>query len=279
MRTHHRNSAPFRELKSGVPLSRRGKAGVRGGEKTFGFSDRVFTLASLTVLMAAAALRAAPPAAAPLAMISGAALEHDPQGRVISVELGDLKPGDVRLAQLALLPALETVTLSNGALGPSDWARLAPLGQLRRLYVNRVPLDGPSLEAIGKLAQLEVLALRQTRVAGPGLAHLAGLRQLRVLNLSQNPIDDASLAHIGRLTGLDTLGLQDTQITGSGLGHLRQLADLRVLNLAHCPVADWALAYLEDHRQLRMLHIEHCQLTDVGVKRLHDQVPGLAIYR
>jgi len=63
------------------------------------------------------------------------------------------------------------------------------------------------------------------------------------------------------------------------LTYLRALPKLRVLNLSHCRIADWSLGYLEDSQNLRMLYLEGCSVSDVGVKRLHDLIDGLAIYR
>lgn len=145
-----------------------------------------------------------------IALIKGAGgtLNHDEQGRIISVDLSDTAAGDEELAAVSALPNVRTINCTNASR-----------------------IKGKNLEMLANLRNLETLYLVGTDLDDAGLARLRDLKSLKTLHLGRTRITDAGMPAIDNLTNLQTLSLGNTAITDNGLVELRDLRDLSTLIL------------------------------------------------
>jgi Leucine-rich repeat (LRR) protein len=208
----------------------------------------------------------------------GASFDLDDQGHAQATVMAGPQLDDGVLAQLANLPALESLDIGQSGVSEAGIAHLRGLIGLKRLYLHDLPIADHALINLRNLVDLDVLSLRNTQIEGRGLIYIRGLVHLRVLNLSKTKFSDEALVYLKGLWDLDTLALEDTGMTGAGLVQLKPLDKLRVLNLNGCKVTDADLAGLVGHDALRMLYLKRCKVSEKGVTDLKKKMVSLAVY-
>ena len=208
---------------------------------------RVHEFVSITVLIVPL-LGAAPD---PLAWISdaGGSLTRDAQGRVVAVDLRATWVDDSELANLAHLPNLNRLDLSETRIGDHGLRELrnAPaISELSLRYAELITDEG--ISALKTWKNLKRLDLAGTKVTDSGLQHLSALDSIEVLNIGFVSVTDAGLEAITRLTHLKELTLGGNKLTDAGLQALRQLPNLTALDLGGTQREDsgiWSVSFTQ----------------------------------
>ncbi|MEX0703231.1 MAG: hypothetical protein WD069_14140 [Planctomycetales bacterium] len=114
----------------------------------------------------------------------------------------DLVDRDVKVTVLAKLPEepfrVEGIDLNRRKIDRAGLAKLAPLEELRYLWLYDAGLQDADLE------------------------HLARIESLEELEISFNDISDAGLQRLAPLANLKTLYVRKTDVTADGAERLRQ---------------------------------------------------------
>ena len=211
------------------------------------------------------------------------------------------------LSHVTPLANLERLILTaSPGIGDGAAAHLAPLTQLRSLYLNRTGIGDAGLTAMlqGGLPALRGLHLDRCAVsdaivpellARPALEHLdligtalsdAGLEQLTPLTqLSALAIGGESdlmgeapvLALTGACSGLLYFRALSANVGDTALAHLGGLQALTELDLSYTLISDAGLPQLYDVLTLRTLFAMETQVTQAGAAQLESQIPGLEV--
>jgi len=140
---------------------------------------------------------------------------------------------DADLVHLQAFKQLNHLTLPNRGISDEGIRHLAPLKNLKYLWVGRSsmsPLSDRSLNTFSRLANLEELFVNGNAFTDQGAAQLAILKNLRTLHLDGK---DTALTREGirNLTKLAHLTNVMLPVTGNGFLDLAKLADLTRVTL------------------------------------------------
>ena len=163
------------------------------------------------------------------------------------------------LADLALMPYLENLTIMNQNLGTlSD---LSSLSKLETLNLSGSSFPAEELAVLAKLPVLKNLNLSNCSLST--IADLAGAPSLTNLNLSSNTL--RNLEVLSTMSGLEELNLKHNAVTS--LSELRSLTNLETLDISYNAVTD--LSPISACVKLNWLDAGSNQLTRVnGVEGL-----------
>ena len=163
------------------------------------------------------------------------------------------------LADLALMPYLENLTIMNQNLGTlSD---LSSLSKLETLNLSGSSFPAEELAVLAKLPVLKTLNLSNCSLST--IADLAGAPSLTNLNLSSNTL--RNLEVLSTMSGLEELNLKHNAVTS--LSELRSLTNLETLDISYNAVTD--LSPISACVKLNWLDAGSNQLTRVnGVEGL-----------
>ncbi|MDZ4779039.1 MAG: hypothetical protein SGJ19_02160 [Planctomycetia bacterium] len=208
----------------------------------------------------------------------------------IRVQIYSAKVRDEDLQDLAELPGLEVVTLSNCPLvtgsiltrlpaskslmaidlykspvSESSLSALTKFPNLGALNVAETGISDAGLQAIGNLRNLRSLGLSGINVSAGGIKHLEHLTQLLSLTLTETSIGDEGLRTIGRFHALESLSIDGGQITDAGLAELAGLDQLGGLWLKRTQVQGSGLRHFADCKSLIVIRLDGCPLNDEAV--------------
>jgi len=202
------------------------------------------------------------------------------------------------LPYIAELTSLETLVL--GAPVTDEGLRsLAPLKNLKELFLSVKNIRGPGLRHLAELPNLQYLQVKYTAYKGKyvfadsslryvkdipslrhlkvwwrlpiterGIAYLAECTQLEQIELGKLPATDRNLAQLKalpRLKGLDVSG-GESKVTDAGMVHVGQMKQLESLSLPSA-ISDVGVAQLAGLKKLKSLQIGG-PITDGGISRL-----------
>lgn len=215
---------------------------------------------------------------------SQAALEFDPQGRLIGVDMASRRRvgGDAEILAAVRIPHLRRLAVSGFGVTPAGVRRLTAC------------------------TTLEELALENTKIDDAALADLASLPHLRSLNLRRSVnLTDAALETLTRFPKLEQLYLHDNGFSADALAQLASLPNLRLLDLRGCPgvgaevlnklcrlprlsdlrlrgytIDDACMVTLANCRHLSAFTLEEAAVTGEGLARLADlPLSSLTLYK
>ena len=215
-------------------------------------------------------------------------------GRIREARLAGSGITDERLAELAMLPDLETIVLQKTAVTDAGLRHLAGLSKLENLAIRPAPGvtdEGlshlgrlPNLRSLeltgapgvtdvarlgGTMAGLESLHVIGSGMTDDGLAGLKEMKRLKHLQIQGAKVTDAGLANVSALGSLESLSLNGTELTDAGLEAVRGLSKLRTLKLQKTKVTDVGLARLEGLTHLTDLDVSlNPAVTDAGIDHL-----------
>jgi Leucine-rich repeat (LRR) protein len=176
-----------------------------------------------------------------LIQAAGGTVTRDNAGRIVAVNLHASWVTDSDIAELAKLPALATLDLSE--------TRITDRGLLDlKTAVNLTDLN---------LYYAEL-------VSDQGIAVVKTLPHLKRLNLRGTKITDSTLQLINRLSALESLDIGFAQVTDSGIGQLA-LPDLKELSIGGNKLTDAGLQALRQMPTLTSLDLSGAQRTDSGL--------------
>ena len=120
-----------------------------------------------------------------------------------------------------------------------DWIGDEPMKAFDRVQAVRLggtKIDDEGLSRLAALGSLKWLSLDKTGVTDKGLVHLMALEHLETLKLDQTRITDAGLVQLAGLRRLRLLYLAQTQVTERGIAALKHaLPELQVETSADRP--------------------------------------------
>jgi internalin A len=242
---------------------------------------------------------------------AGGTATRDSNGRIVSVNLHASWVGDSDIAELAKLPALTALDLSEtritdrGLLDLKNSPNLTELNlyyaelvsdqgiavvkslpHLKRLNLRGTKVTDSTIPLLNRLTALESLDIGFAQVTDSGIAQLA-LPNLKELSLGGDKLTDAglrALRQLPALTSLDLSGAQRTDsglwsvsLTESGLDSIATLRDLRRLRLNGVPVSARGLEKLKALNKLERLDLQACaRLSDDAVPVLKS-FPALRV--
>lgn len=215
---------------------------------------------------------------------SQAALEFDPQGRLIGVDMASRRRvgGDAEILAAVRIPHLRRLAVSGFGVTPEGVRRLTAC------------------------TALEELALENTKIDDAALADLASLPHLRSLNLRRSVnLTDAALETLTRFPKLEQLYLHDNGFSADALAQLASLPNLRLLDLRGCPgvgaevlnklcrlprlsdlrlrgytIDDACMVAVANCRHLSAFTLEEAAVTGEGLARLADlPLSSLTLYK
>src|SRR4051794_14381165 len=222
-----------------------------------------------TILLSCASLNAA---------TLGGNTRTDAQGRVIAVNLRSSWIDDSDLLELARLPQLTDLDLSETRIADIGFQYLKPLKNITRvnLYYAEQIGDG-ALAVMREWKNLKELNLRGTKVTDAGLVHLAGL-PVESLDVGYSLFTDNGFDQLVNLPQLKKLAVGGNKLTDTGINSLRLLPALVDLDLSGGQRTDsgiWAAAItdrgietLDALTRLQALNVRGAKFTDAGFVRL-----------
>ncbi|WP_200979506.1 FN3 associated domain-containing protein [Echinicola sp. 20G] len=117
-----------------------------------------------------------------------------------------------------IFPGSPALSVSYFGAGAFDAKSLSDLNKIKdqvvSLNLNKMPLDGVDLKAIGALKNLEDLKLNSTGVKANQLGFLPDLPHLKLLSLAGNELDKSVFDLLVKVKLLESLSLWDTGLTG-----------------------------------------------------------------
>jgi Leucine-rich repeat (LRR) protein len=238
---------------------------------------------SLAAALFALCLPAAVPDSLEWVATAGGTTTSDAHGRIVALDLRASWVGDSDIANLARIPTLCRLDLSQTRISDHGLRQLkdAPaITDLNLRYAELITDEG--ISALKSWKHLERFNLEGTKITDSALQHISGLTSLQALNIGGVLVTDAGVEALTSLTNLKELTLGGNKITDAGLEPLRQLPGLLILDLGGVQREDsgiWsvsfaqegleAIATLKDLRDLRLAR------TSIGARGL-DTIKSLS---
>ena len=101
---------------------------------------------------------------------------------------------DTGSAEIAALPRLRYLDVSNTRITGTGFKELAGLKNLRFLILNDSTLTDEGLKELGKLTELKILHMTDAKVGEVGLKELRGMTNLETLFAAGVPVTDSVLS-------------------------------------------------------------------------------------
>ncbi len=204
---------------------------------------------------------------------------------------------DSVLALVQFMPNLRRLAIRGGQY---SWQPLLAMQEghpLRKLYLERVTVNGRQLSPLFDAAALEELSftimsltpeigslfikqkasLRELRFNAAGGLTTAGFRNLRLLKelrhlmLWGTDFSDSDMKYVTGLTKLTWLGFgENRRVTGTKLHYLKTLEDLHYLRLTHTQTNDIGFSRLPVLPKLETLIVGKTMVTNEGLSHLAD---------
>ena len=143
--------------------------------------------------------------------------------RLESVDFINTGITDAGLKNLEQLTSLQELQIGqNSSVTGTGVVHLRGLTELRKLFLDFMPITDEELVNLKGLKNLEVLYLTKSRVTDAGLENLAWMTRLTQLELSECGISDAGIRRLKGLKSLKALMLLNTKVTAAGVEELKQ---------------------------------------------------------
>ena len=241
----------------------------------------------------------------------GGSLTRDNAGRIVAIDLHATWVGDSDVAELAKLPGLTKLDLSEtrltdrGLLDLKTATNLTDLNlyyaelvsdqgiavvknlpHLKRLNLRGTKITDSTLQLLNRLTSLESLDIGFAQVTDSGIGQLA-LQNLRELSIGGNKLTDAGLQCVREMPALTSLdlsgeqrtdsGLWSVSLTESGLDAIATLKNLRSLRLNGEAVSARGLEKLKTLTRLERLDLQGCPRLNDDVVPILASLPALRI--
>jgi hypothetical protein len=201
-------------------------------------------------------------------------LEFNRDGNIVTIAdpmmAGDLT--DSEFALLASLPHLKRLWLRGVRITNRGLAALSRMPQIKELLLEgktpNTKLTDDGLVHLKHLPTLTQLHLEDISLNGPGLDHIQRPECIRDLDFTRSTIDDRGLAHVSRFTNLRRLSLWDTSVSDAGLRHLKGCKKLESLDLYSTRVTNRGINTLASFPAIRSLTVSDTRVNDGCLKTL-----------
>jgi internalin A len=127
---------------------------------------------------------------------------------------------------------LDSLDLSDTAIGDADLASLKGLTHLTRLVLDDTNIEGRGLIHLRDLTELKDLRLGCPTLIEVFLVELEGLKKLEKLSLAKSHVSDEGARQLAQLVHLKELDLTETKVTSAGVAELQKsLTGCRILTV------------------------------------------------
>jgi hypothetical protein len=194
----------------------------------------------------------------------GGSLERDPAGHIRTVNLRATWVTDGDLIELARLPKLETLDLSQTRITDQGLAYLKMargLLDVNLAYAEKI--GDPAHAVIREWKHLRRLSLRGTVIADETAASAASLPELEMLDIGDSIVGDVGLEALALAPKLKELSMGNIRISDYGYQSLREFTNLRHLDLSggrhrgFTTMKEEAVEAVASLSQLRVLRLGH----------------------
>ena len=169
-------------------------------------------LAAATIVLSGGVPAAEPPQVAELTA-AGIAVHATTGGWEVEVKSPGLLT-EATCRALATLPELRAFSSGGETFGDREFARLAKITSLRRIFLNGCAVTDGGLAAVAALPELQYLGFHHSQtLTGSGLAAFTGSRSLTAIEFGGCTIGDAGVAVIAKLKQVKDLRLGHVRIT------------------------------------------------------------------
>jgi hypothetical protein len=230
----------------------------------------------------------------------GGRLERDAAGEIVAVHLRASWVSDGDLLELARLPQLQRLDLSQTRItdqglaylkaatnlrevnlayaekiGDPAHAVVKQWKKLRRLNLRGTVIADETAASAASLPGLEVLDIADTIVGDVGVEALAGAQKLKELSMGNIRMSEAGFQSLRQFTTLDQLDLSGkrhqgpSNISDRGMEAISSLRQLRVLKLGHTKFSGKSFAVLATLPAIERLGLEFCpEIGDESLKQI-----------
>ncbi|HJT33938.1 MAG TPA: hypothetical protein VJ783_17970 [Pirellulales bacterium] len=146
-----------------------------------------------------------------------------------SLSISNLRPGAGRLLRPLAGRRLTHLELIGPGVTDETLADLAALPALAYLNISQSNITDAGLADLAKLPGLQTLDLSDTTISGEGLSKLASLPRLWGVELRNVPLDDGDLSALKQFPAIRHLNLRGTRVTDDGIERLRAALPLPVI--------------------------------------------------
>jgi len=156
---------------------------------------------------------------------------------------------DPSLRAIADLNRLERICLWDAqALSDLGMANIASLPRLKSLELTNAHISDASIERLSRIPTLQELSVQGSELSDKCIAMAARIPHLKklLLDLGDRPVQGAALAELAHLPALEQLGVQSSALSDEALEGLYDLKNLRVLFLGDCRTTEDGLAGLRE---------------------------------
>jgi hypothetical protein len=194
----------------------------------------------------------------------GGRIERTPGGEITAVNLRASWVSDGDLIELARMPQLQRLDLSQTRISDQGLAYLktaSSLVEVNLAYAEK--LGDPAHAVVKHWKNLRRLNLRGTVIADETAASAASLPQLEVLDIADTIVGDVGVEALAAAQKLKELSMGNIRMSEVGFQSLRQLTTLSHLDLGGrrhqgpSNISERAVQAIASLRQLRVLKLGH----------------------
>lgn len=182
------------------------------------------------------------------------------------------------LPQIAASDSRELI-LREHTVTDRDLRAIASLKELEVLEIYHGDFQLSSLQHLSNLTKLRRLRLERCPIENDAISEICKLKSLEVLNLPAAEFDDSGLAAIATLPQLHLLRFGSQHVSDEGLRVIASMPRLRFLHLLHVPITDAGIEHLSGMHQLESFYLDGGNVSEAGLERLIQALPELHFHR
>lgn len=205
-------------------------------------------------------------------LIALGALSEPYRQRVDVLKLQGANITEVGLQNLAKLPMLKELYLTQARLSPASYDAIGQATSLEKLMLDNSDVNDNTLSSLKGLIHLKSLSLESTAISDVGLSQLRQCTELEELQVSNTRIDGSAFKQLKNLAVLKKLGAYGTSIGSAGGPGLRGVKSLEFLSIGKAGITDQFLGELKGNTNLIEINLQENNITDVGLKFLSNCV-------
>lgn len=181
---------------------------------------------------------------------------------------------DDAISAIGEFESLETFTVYT-KVDDRRLAELAALPNLHTISLVYQPATDETAEALAKIGALEIVQLGRCEISDAGMKHIAKLERLEAINFSNPSFTETGVAELATCTELTRLAIGGNRITNEALKHIGRLRALEYLDLSGAAITDAGLPALDGLTKLKTLIVMRTQITQRGIDALRAKLPAL----
>lgn len=160
---------------------------------------------------------------------------------------------DADVLQHSHLSRLTDIDMAETEISSSGFHHLGKRGRLRRVVVDRCPIDDSIAPTLSSNSDLEELSAQRTRISDATLAVARDLPRLTHLNLTSTLITDGGLVDLAGHPKLNSLKVAGTALSAKEIAHfVSKTPSMRTLHVGRMPFSPADLSTLDSLNELEL---------------------------